>query len=136
MQPSILIVEDHDIVRRSLRDWLSVSFRDYRVIEAKTAEEGIALTRTAAPALVLMDIGLPQMNGIDATREIKRAAPAIPVVVLSIHESPQYQTDALSAGANAYVCKRKLYDELFSVLARLLNDDSSKTLSAASSAGN
>jgi len=118
---TILVVEDHQVVRRSLCDWIGVSFQDYRVVEAASAEQALEIARVTPPALVLMDIGLPQMNGIDATREIKRTAAHIPVIVVSIHESPAYQADALAAGANAYLPKRKLHSDLFQVMAQLLN---------------
>ena len=118
---TILVVEDHQVVRRSLCDWIGVSFQDYRVVEAASAEQALEIARVTPPALVLMDIGLPQMNGINATREIKRTAAHIPVIVVSIHESPAYQADALAAGANAYLPKRKLHSDLFQVMAQLLN---------------
>ncbi len=68
MSTTILIVEDHDAVRRSLRDWLEVEFPQCRVIEAASGEESIALIQTESPRLVIMDISLPGMSGIEATR--------------------------------------------------------------------
>ena len=128
MKPTILIVEDHDAVRTSLCDWLSTIFPDCRFLEAKTGENAVALVCTRPPDIVLMDIGLSQMNGIEATRRIKAMAPDVQVVMLTIHEASIYRTDAAAAGAGAYVFKRKMHTELVPVLTTLLSrstDDSS-----------
>jgi two-component system chemotaxis response regulator CheY len=71
--------------------------------------------------MVLMDIGLPRMNGIQATRLIKAASPATEVVILTIHEDTKYQVDASEAGVSAYVTKRKMNSELIPVMRRLLS---------------
>ncbi len=119
-KPAILIVEDHDIVRRSLRDWLNISFRGFCVVEAKSGEEAVEMVRATPPCLVLMDVGLPQMSGIEATQQIKQIAPQLPVIILSIHESSAYTTAAGQAGADAYIPKRKLQSDLNPTIARLL----------------
>ncbi len=116
----ILIVEDHDVVRRSLREWLAVALPQYRIIEASTGEEALALAERERPCLVLMDIGLPHMNGIEATQCIKSAVPGTRVVILSINEEPAFQTEAARAGATAYVPKRKLQTQLMPELLKLL----------------
>ena len=74
MPETILIVEDHDDVRRALRDWLELEFPRCRVIEAASGEEAVALIRIESPCLVVMDIRLPGMNGIETTRQIKSAS--------------------------------------------------------------
>jgi len=121
MKGTILIVEDHDQVRATLYDWLSVVFPQYTFFEAKSGEEAVNKVIAQTPTLVLMDIGLPRMNGIQATRMIKSASPETKVVILTIHEDPQYQTDAASAGANGYVVKRKMHYELIPILKKLLD---------------
>jgi len=120
MNPTILIVEDHDAVRAALRDWLSTTFPDWSFLEAKSGEEAVDLACAKAPDIILMDIGLPKMNGIGATRHIKAAAPQVQVVMLTIHEAPEYQADAAAAGANAYVVKRKMHTELIPTLRKLM----------------
>jgi len=120
MEATILIVEDHDIMRRSLRDWLEVAFPQCHVVEAASGEEAVAIARAKSPQLVLMDIGLPQMNGIEATRQIKAAMPAVQVVMLTIYEDDAYRADAAAAGASAYVPKRMMHTELLPTLAALL----------------
>ena len=123
MTTTILIVEDHDVVRRSLRDWLQVEFPQCRVIEAATGEEAIALTRVESPRLVVMDISLPGMSGIEATRRIKAALPSTQVVMLTIHEDDTHRADATTAGASAYVTKRAMQTQLMPTLAALLADE-------------
>ncbi len=122
MNQTILIVEDHEVVRRSLRDWLNMMFHEYRVLEAASGEEALGIVTATPPRLILMDVGLPAMTGIEATRHIRKTAPQLPIVILSIHESPEHAQAALAAGANAYVFKRKLHSDLYAVLARLLNN--------------
>ena len=120
MKGTILIVEDHDQVRATLYDWLRAVFPQYTFFEAKSGEEAVNKTIAQPPTLVLMDIGLPRMNGIQATRMIKSASPETKVVILTIHEDPQYQTDAASAGASGYVVKRKMHLELLPMMEKLL----------------
>ena len=122
MAATILIVEDHDAVRRSLRDWLEVEFPQCRVIDAASGEEAIALIRGESPRLVLMDISLPGMSGVEATRQIKAALPSAQVVMLTIHENDTYRADATTAGASAYVTKRVMQTELIPTLAALLKN--------------
>jgi len=123
MTATILVIEDHDAVRKSLRDWLQVEFPQCRVIEAVSGEEAIALIRTESPRLVVMDISLPGMSGIEATRRIKAALPSTQVVMLTIHEDDAHRADATTAGASAYVTKRAMQTQLMPTLAALLADE-------------
>jgi DNA-binding NarL/FixJ family response regulator len=118
---TILIVEDHDTVRRSLREWLEAVFPQHRFIEAASGEEAVAIAQARSPRVVVMDIALPQMNGIEATRRIKAAAPTAQVVMLTIHEDEAYRADAAAAGASAYVPKRLMQTELLPALEALLS---------------
>jgi DNA-binding NarL/FixJ family response regulator len=120
MRETILVVEDHEAVRRSLRDWLEVEYPQCRVIEASSAEEALALVPVEAPRLVVMDISLPGMSGIEATRQIKAVLPSTKVVMLTIYEGDSYRADATMAGASAYVPKRAMQTELMPTLAALL----------------
>ncbi len=123
MPATILIVEDHDAVRRSLRDWLEVEFPQCRVIEAASGEEAVALIQIESPRLVVMDITLPGMSGIEATRQIKAILPSAQIVILTIHEDDTHRADATAAGASAYVSKRAMQTELLPTLAALLAND-------------
>ena len=119
MPMTILIVEDHEAVRRSLQDWLEVEYPQCRVIEASSGEEAMALVPIESPRLVLMGIGLPGMSGIEATRQIKAVLPSTQVVMLTIHEGESYRAEATAAGASAYVPKRAMQTELMPTLAAL-----------------
>lgn len=121
MKSAILVVEDHDVMRATLRDWLGSALPDCLLLEAGSGEEAIDLVRTHTPPVVLMDIGLPRMSGIETTRWIKVLAPEVQVVMLTIHEAPVYQQDAEAAGASGYVLKRKMHSDLVPVVAKLLN---------------
>jgi DNA-binding NarL/FixJ family response regulator len=90
------------------------------VIEASSAEEALALVPVEAPRLVVMDISLPGMSGIEATRQIKAVLPSTKVVMLTIYEGDSYRADATMAGASAYVPKRAMQTELMPTLAALL----------------
>lgn len=120
MGPTILIVEDNDVVRAAITDWLATGLPHCRPAQARSAERALALVQKEQPQAVLMDISLPGISGIEATRRIKATAPGVPVVVLTIHESPEYRDDAISAGADAYVLKRRMHVELIPALERLL----------------
>lgn len=126
MPATILIVEDHEAVRKALRDWLGMEFPSCRVIEATSGEEAIALVRVESPHLIVMDIRLPGMNGIEATRQIKAAFPCTQIVMLTIHTNDLYRTDAGMAGASAYITKQGMYSELVPTLAALLANSATK----------
>lgn len=123
MQATILIVDDHKAFRSSLRDWLGTVFPSCHVIEAASGEESIDIAKEMTPSVVLMDIGLPGMNGIEATRCIKAAVPATRIVMLTIHEDNSYRADAADAGASAFVPKRTMQKELIPIMTNLLSKD-------------
>lgn len=120
LKPTILVVEDHDGLRDSLKKWLSSIFNNCSVLQAKSGEEALDAVSTQAPDIVLMDIMLPMMNGIDATRRLKNAFPDTQVVMLSIYEDSAYKADAVAAGVSAYISKRKMGTELIPVITKLL----------------
>jgi two-component system, NarL family, invasion response regulator UvrY len=123
MNHQILIVEDHDGVRQSLREWLELVFPQYHLVEATSGEEALTLAQSISPRVVIMDIGLPGINGIEAAQDIKAAVPNTQVVMLSIYDDEAHRADATAAGACAYVPKRKAQTELLPVLTRLLAED-------------
>ena len=121
VQATVLIVEDHDVVRGLLREWLESTSPQCRVIEATDGEEAILLVQAWAPHLVVMDIGLPQMNGLEATRCIKAIVPETEVVVMATFEDETYLSAAIMVGASACVAKWKVRTELLSRLERVLS---------------
>ncbi len=120
MEATILIVEDHDSFRTILRDWLRTSLPDLHLMEARTGEEAFDLISNKLPDLILMDIGLPVMNGIEATRRIKAVSPQVKVVIVTSHEGPEYEADAAKVGADGYIIKRKMVSELVPAIRELL----------------
>ncbi len=120
MNQSILIVEDHSGVRQSLREWLQLSFPQYQLLEAASGEEAVAMAQAASPRLIIMDIGLPGMTGIEVTENIKKIVPDTQVVMLTIFDDDDYRSHAAAAGAFAYVAKRNVKTELLPVIRRVL----------------
>jgi two-component system cell cycle response regulator DivK len=101
----ILVVEDNDKNRKLVRDVLTA--KGYRLVEAETGEDGVRLGREQSPALVLMDIQLPGINGIEALRQL-RADPAtagIPVIAVTASAMTQDRQKILAAGFDAYQSK-------------------------------
>jgi DNA-binding NarL/FixJ family response regulator len=117
---SILIVEDHDALRDSLRTWLGSVFEKCSFLVAKNGEDAIAIATTHKPEIVLMDITLPGINGIEATRCIRDTLPKTQVIILTIHDAPTYKTNAAEAGAFAFVPKHRMYSELIPTVQALL----------------
>lgn len=101
----ILIADDHDVVRSGLRVLLH-SFKDFAVIgEAANGEEAVHLAAERTPDVILMDISMPVMDGIEATARILQHQPDARVVILSVHEGEEYVQRILKAGARGYVLK-------------------------------
>lgn len=119
----LLLVDDHKVVRSGLR-MLLASESDIDIVgEAGTAEEAIASILDLAPDVVLMDIGLPDKSGIEATKEIKAKLPDVAVVALTIHEDAEYFFNMLDAGASGYVPKRAAPEELVSAIQTAANGE-------------
>ena len=116
MKISLLQVDDHVVVRMGLR-MLFESEPDIEILgEAGSAQEAIDAASRLNPAVILMDIGLPDLSGIDATRAIKKSMPNIYVVALTIHEDQEYFFKMLEAGASGYVPKRAAPEELLTAI--------------------
>ena len=102
----ILLAEDHEVVRQGLR-LLVEAEGDIEVVgEAKTGREAIQMTGNLHPEIVVMDVAMPDLNGIEATRQILKAFPAIKVLILSAHSDPEYVEHAVKEGALGYVVKQ------------------------------
>jgi two-component system, NarL family, response regulator NreC len=114
----LVLVDDHAVVRSGLRMLLeSQPDVDIEIVgEAETGEEALACVRASRPDIVLMDIQMPGMSGIEATRRIKEATPETAVLALTMHEDDQYFFEMLRAGASGYVPKRAAPDELVTAI--------------------
>jgi DNA-binding NarL/FixJ family response regulator len=101
----LLIVDDHDLIRESTQLMLEGE-PDLEVVgEAVNGRHALELCRRLRPDLVLMDVRMPEMDGLTATREIKKEMPAISVLVVSAYESEDYRREAASVGATDYILK-------------------------------
>lgn len=116
MKIRLILVDDHEVVRSGLRMLLASESEIEIVGEAGSAGEALQAVADHEPDVVLMDIGLPDMSGIEATRTIKQTHPETAVVALTIHEDEEYFFRMLEAGASGYVPKRAAPDELLAAI--------------------
>ncbi|MCJ7513936.1 MAG: response regulator transcription factor, partial [Anaerolineales bacterium] len=116
MPTRLLLVDDHAVVRSGLRMLLENESGMQIVGEAGSAAEALLAVERLEPDVVLMDIGLPDTSGIEATRQIKRLRPSVAVVALTIHEDEEYFFKMLDAGATGYVPKRAAAEELIQAI--------------------
>lgn len=112
----VLLVDDHAILREGIRYLLSASGEVDVIGEAADGVEALEMVDRLLPDAVLMDIAMPRMNGIEATTELKRRHPNLPVLILSMYDSEEYVLPILKAGASGYVLKRAAAQELVSAL--------------------
>lgn len=123
MKLKLLLVDDHAVVRFGLQMLLE-EHDDIEITgEAATGREAIDAVVRLRPDIVLMDIGLPDISGIEATREIKRIRPETAIVVLTIHEDEEYFFNMLQAGASGYVPKRAAPEELLTAIRAAARDE-------------
>lgn len=116
----VLIVDDHHLVRAGLREMLSTA-RDLAVVgEAGSGVEALELCRLLTPNLVLMDVRMPIMDGVAATRAIRSGYPGIAVLILTVFSDPDVLLAALQAGAAAYLLKDATQPHLISTIYRVL----------------
>jgi DNA-binding NarL/FixJ family response regulator len=112
----ILLADDHALVRQGTRELLEREGDLEVVAEAANGEEAVRLTCEHSPDIALMDIAMPVLNGIDATRQIKAARPGVSVLILSAYDDDQYIFALLEAGAAGYLLKNVGADELITAI--------------------
>src|SRR5438093_7909965 len=118
-QLRIMIVDDHAVVRRGVRALLE-SHPGWEVSgEATTGREALDLARRLQPDIVVMDLSLPELNGLDATRQILKESPRTEVLVLTMHQSEELARNALQAGARGYVLKSDADENLIAAVESL-----------------
>jgi len=117
----VLIVEDHTLLRAGLKALLSQDTDIEIVGEAENGRDAVRLVGTLAPDLVLTDLSMAGMNGIESIVDIKRRYPDVRVLVLTIHKTDEYIFAALRAGANGYILKDASHDELRIAIRSVLN---------------
>jgi DNA-binding NarL/FixJ family response regulator len=120
----LLIADDHALVREGLRTMLSGEEGIEVIAEAKDGRQALTLCRELHPHLVLMDVRMPVMDGLEATKRIKDEMPKTSVMMVTMHENPDYLFEAVKAGAAGYVLKDASGERLLSAVRRTLEGES------------
>jgi DNA-binding NarL/FixJ family response regulator len=115
----ILLVDDDKAFRATVRDLLTRRAGAVHVEEAADGDAALRMIMSRRPDVVLMDLTMPRVSGIEATRRLKARWPDLPVVVLTVHDEPIYERTARAAGADAFVLKKMAGTGLWSVVSRL-----------------
>ncbi|MEZ5419748.1 MAG: response regulator [Vicinamibacterales bacterium] len=118
--PLVLVVDDYADARAMYAAWLEVS--GYRVAEASTAAEALALARAEPPAAILMDLSLPGLDGLEATRRLKAdpVTASVPVLAITGHVESRVADAALAAGCDAFIVKPSPAEDVVAAITRLL----------------
>ncbi len=112
----IILVDDHNIVRRGLAALLQLE-RNYQVVaEADNGEDALRQADQVRADVMILDLSMPRLNGLEATRRLKKQHPEMRVLVLSMYDDEEFVTQALQAGACGYILKQSMEDELFQAL--------------------
>jgi two-component system response regulator NreC len=123
MSTRILIADDHGLLRAGLRALLNAE-SDLEVVgEAGDGDEALRLTRLLQPDIVLMDISMPEIGGIEATQRIKKLNPEARVLILTVHEDTELLQEAIRKGAAGYIIKRAVESELVNAIQAVLRGD-------------
>ncbi|MFA6014237.1 MAG: response regulator transcription factor [Gallionellaceae bacterium] len=118
----ILLVDDHQMFREALRGLLERQDNLEVVGEASDATKIVDVVRQTSPDVVCLDITMPQVNGIEATRLLNEAVPGIKIIGLSTHSEQRYVMDLMNAGASGYVTKAEASEELLRAISAVINN--------------
>jgi two-component system invasion response regulator UvrY len=116
----VLIADDHAVFRRGLKETISEAFPKVTFGEAKTAQETVSLVRREDWEIVILDISMPGLSGLDILDDVRRLRPKLPVLFLSMHPEEQYARRALKSGAAGYLTKDSIPEELKEAVRRIL----------------
>ena len=112
----LLIVDDHEVVRRGVRSLLSDQIGCDVCGEAVDGQDALGKARQLKPDLIVMDVSMPRLNGLEATRQVRSMLPECEVLILSQHENSEMARQALKAGARGYVVKSSISRDLISAV--------------------
>ncbi len=112
----LILVDDHDVVRTGVKTFLEKQPGLLVIGEASRGEQAIDIVRELVPDVIVMDITMPGMDGLEATRQIKSICPGCRVLALTVHEDKQYFFEMLAAGASGYITKQAAADDLVSAI--------------------
>jgi DNA-binding NarL/FixJ family response regulator len=118
----ILIADDHELLRRGLAATLGERAQWHIAGEAGTGRAAVELAAKAKPDVVIMDVSMPELNGLEATRQILAGAPGTKILILTMHDSEQVVRDVLDAGAQGYLLKSDAGRDLLTAVEALLQD--------------
>jgi len=118
---NVLIIDDHTVVRRGLRAIIEEAWEHVAIQEAGTAQEGLALLRANTAEIVVLDLNLPDQNGLDLLKRIHQEWPELPILILSMHNEDQYGLRAIQAGAAGYLNKASAPENLLLAITKILN---------------
>lgn len=122
MPIKIILADDHKIVRQGLRTMLEKE-SDIEVMgEADDGRMAVRLARELSPQVVIMDVGMPDLNGIEATRQVLAECPGIKVIALSMHSDRRFVMNMLKAGASGYLLKDSAFEELATAIRMVLTN--------------
>ncbi len=113
---SLMLVDDHEVVRTGLRSFLESQTHMQVVAEASNGEQALEVVRQAAPDVIVMDVSMPDMDGLETTRRIRQICPLCKVLALTVHADKQYFFEMLAAGAVGYVTKQAAADDLVAAI--------------------
>ena len=120
---TILLAEDHPLMRQALRNVMEEQ-PDFEIVaEAGDGEEAVRMANELVPNIVIMDISMPKLNGLEATRQIKAAHPSIGILVLTVHDSSEYLLGILEAGAAGYLTKAVFGDQIIHAIRGVVAGD-------------
>lgn len=131
MKLRILVADDHDIIRRGLKQLLTAHAGWEVIAEAKTGREAVTLAEQHKPEIVVMDLSMPDLNGLEAARRIKKQLPRTEIVILTLHFSDQLVREIVESGVRAYIMKSDADKDLVSAVEALSNHRSFFTSRAA-----
>ena len=112
----ILLADDHRILRSGLRELLEKQPEFEVVAEAENGREAVGLCRKLLPDVAIMDITMPDLNGVEATRKITAECSRTKVIILSVHSEQRFVTEVIKAGASGYILKDCEFDEMISAI--------------------
>ena len=113
---SVLLAEDHTIVRKGLRSLLDKEIGIEVIGEAEDGREAIRKAEELHPDVVVMDIAMPDLNGLEATRRLKKRFPGMKIIILTVHNNEEYVLETLRAGASGYLVKKAAPTDLISAI--------------------
>lgn len=119
----VLVADDHTILRQGIKALLDNQAEIEVIGEAKDGREALTLIERLLPDVILMDIAMPGLNGLEATRRIKKKFPKIKVLVLTMYTNEEYVFQILNAGANGYLVKETAFQDLISAIRAVYRDE-------------